>query len=78
MDENRSGPAQAAQNFCRHCGKDTSSATQLIKVGDVSYEVVYCSECEIASSAFRLSRSGAREGPADNLMLRRLQKPPKN
>lgn len=71
------GTETSAQNFCRHCGKPTASATDVIKVGDVSYEVVYCSECGIASSGFRLARDGSREGPADNLMLRRLHKPEK-
>jgi len=46
-------------------------------VGGVRYEVVYCSECGIASSAFRLAGDGSREGPADNLMLRRLHQPAK-
>jgi len=46
-----------------------------LQVGGVTYEVRYCAECGIAGSAFRLSRDGKREGPADNLMLRRLHKP---
>ncbi|HKZ59128.1 MAG TPA: hypothetical protein VJ547_04665 [Candidatus Thermoplasmatota archaeon] len=46
-------------------------------MGGVRYEVVYCSECGIASSAFRLAGDGSREGPADNLMLRRLHQPAK-
>jgi hypothetical protein len=49
----------------------------VLKVGATSYEVVYCSECGIASSGFRLGQGGAREGPADTLMLRRLHKPTK-
>lgn len=61
--------------FCRHCGKDTNSAKDILEVGGVRYEVMYCSECHIAGSAFRLSRDGRREGPADGLMLRRLHKP---
>lgn len=71
------GTKAAATQFCRHCGKDTHSATENLEVGGVRYEVVYCAECGIAASAFRLSRSGQREGPADNLMLRRLHKPAK-
>ncbi len=71
------GGDQQAMEFCRHCAKQTHSATDLIDVGGVRYEVVYCSECGIASSGFRLSRDGKREGPADNLMLRRLHKPAK-
>jgi hypothetical protein len=63
--------------FCRHCGKSTSSATDVLQLGGISYEVMYCAECGIAGSAFRLSREGKREGPADSLMLRRLHKPAK-
>ena len=62
--------------FCRHCGKETMSATDVIEVGGVKYEVSYCDNCGIASGAFRLARDGrSREGPADNLMLRRLHRP---
>jgi hypothetical protein len=71
------GSRSAANEFCRHCARATNSATDVLEVGGVRFEVVYCSECGIAGSAFRLSRSGAREGPADNLMLRRLHKPAK-
>jgi hypothetical protein len=65
-------------SFCRHCGKDTASATDVIEVGGVKYEVSYCDNCGIASGAFRLSRDGhSREGPADNIVLRRLRRPEK-
>lgn len=71
-------PNAAGLAFCRHCGKDTHSANDIIEVGGIKYDVSYCSECGIASGAFRLSRDGkSREGPADNLMLRRLHKPNK-
>jgi hypothetical protein len=64
--------------FCRHCGKDTFSATQMLEVGGTKYEVSYCDNCGIASGAFRMSRDGrSREGPADNLVLRRLRRPEK-
>lgn len=66
-----------SMEFCRHCGKTTNSARDILNVGGLRYEVMYCSECGIAGSAFRLSRDGRREGPADNLMLRRLHKPAK-
>jgi hypothetical protein len=69
--------SRIAVQFCRHCGRETESATDVLKVGATSYDVIYCSECGIASSAFRLSREGKREGPADNMMLRRLHKPAK-
>ena len=71
----RSG--ETAMQFCRHCGRETHSAKDTLDVGGVRYEVIYCSECGIASSAFKLSRDGKREGPADNMMLRRLHKPAK-
>jgi len=55
------------------------SATQVIEVGGVKYEVSYCDNCGIASGAFRLSRDGrSREGAADNIMLRRLHRPRKD
>jgi hypothetical protein len=64
--------------FCRHCGKETISANEVIEVGGMKYEVSYCAECGIAAGAFRLSKDGkSLEGPADNLMLRRLHRPPK-
>ena len=77
MEESRAGTAEPSVNYCRHCDRKTQSATEFLKVGGVSFEVVYCSECGIASSAFRLSGAGTREGPADSLMLRRLHKPTK-
>ena len=65
-------------SYCRHCGKETNSAQDVIDVGGVKYEVSYCAECGIAAGAFRLSRDGkSREGAADNLMLRRLHRPDK-
>jgi hypothetical protein len=69
--------SRVAMQFCRHCGRETQSATDVLKVGGTNFDVIYCSECGIASSAFRLSRDGKREGPADNVMLRRLHKPAK-
>lgn len=72
------GTGLPALAFCRHCGKETLSATDVIEVGGVKYEVSYCDNCGIASGAFRLSRDGrSREGPADNLLLRRLHRPEK-
>ena len=75
MESGRAGTSGTLTGYCRHCGKQTQSGTDVLNVGGVSYEVVYCSECGIASSAFRLSRDGSREGPADNIVLRRLHKP---
>ena len=75
MAESAQGPRSSALSFCRHCGRDTNCAVDTIEVGGVRYEVMYCAECGIAGSAFRLSRDGKREGAADSLMLRRLHKP---
>ena len=75
MADAAQGPRSPSVAFCRHCGRDTNCATEVLDVGGIRYEVMYCSECGIAGSAFRLSREGRREGPADGLMLRRLHKP---
>lgn len=64
------------RSFCRHCKRDTESATDVIEVGSVRYDVSYCSECGIANSAFRLSKDGKSKGAAaDNILLRKMHRP---
>jgi hypothetical protein len=48
----------------------------VIEVGGVHYEVSYCSNCGIASGAFRLTRDGkSREDVPDNILLRKMHRP---
>lgn len=67
---------QGNSSYCRHCGRQTESATEVIEVGGVRYEVSYCSNCGIASGAFRLTDEGrSAEGVPDNILLRKMHRP---
>lgn len=67
--------SSGAPSFCRHCGRETESATEVIEVGGVRYEVSYCSNCGIASGAFRLTDKGrSSEGVPDNILLRKMHR----
>ena len=66
----------AGSNFCRHCDKETESATEVVVVAGTRYEVSYCSNCGIASGAFVLTEDGkSSEGVPENILLRKMHQP---
>jgi uncharacterized Zn finger protein len=72
-------PAHTGKNYCRHCGRETESATELVEVGGIRYEVSYCANCGIASGAFRLTTDGkSREDVPENILLRKMHRTEKN
>ncbi len=67
---------KSGTNYCRHCNRETESATEVIEVAGVQYEVSYCANCGITSGAFRLTKDGkSSEGVPENILLRKMHRP---